>query len=117
MIHYIDKDALLAEIKRRKNFILSRMIKFYYASNYKEWKAVVNAYNRFISFIKQMKDDTLEVKDVNLEKEVCDWYNNRYKPIDKNCDFEKYTGHWLEKSTIIDLAKHFFELGLKAKEE
>lgn len=57
MAQLIDKAALVAEIERRKNKLINTMLKFYYASNYNEWKSVVNEYKSLISFI-----NTLEVK-------------------------------------------------------
>ena len=57
--------------------------------------------------------ENLEVKEVDLEKEVANWWNDHYSR--KDYTFEKYNGHYLENSTVIDLAKHFFELGLKAQ--
>ena len=64
--------------------------------------------------------DTLGVtsvatQDVDIEKEVMDWRNNHYSR--KDYTFEKYNGHYLENSTVIEIAKYFFELGLKTKEE
>lgn len=56
--------------------------------------------------------DTLEVKEVDLEKEIKDWWNTHYPS--KNYTFEGYTGHYIENFTLIEIAKHFFELGLKA---
>lgn len=55
--------------------------------------------------------DTLEVKEVDLDKEVIDWWNAHYSS--KAYTFEGYTGHYIENSTLIDIAKHFFELGMQ----
>lgn len=57
--------------------------------------------------------DTLDVKEVDIEKEVMDWWNTYYSS--KDYTFERYTGHYLENSTLIEIAKHFFELGLQAQ--
>lgn len=48
-----------------------------------------------------------------IEKEIINWWNAYYSS--QAYTFEGYTGHYMENSTIISLAKHFFELGLKAK--
>lgn len=89
MAQYIDKSALVAEIKKRlkANGAFDEVGDEAWAED----KGMCEAYRSILSFI-----DTLEVKEVDLGKEVCDWYNNRYKPIDKDCDFEKQTGHWLK---------------------
>lgn len=60
---------------------------------------------------------TIEMKDEDIEKEVANWWNEYYGDIKKNYTFEGYTGHYMENSTIISLAKHFFKLGLIHKRE
>lgn len=55
--------------------------------------------------------DTLEVKEVDLEKELNDW---RHKYFHGRRDKEA-SGEYLERITQLALAKHFFELGLKAQ--
>ena len=57
--------------------------------------------------------ENLEVKEVDLEKEVANWWSEYYGDIKKDYTFERYTGHYMENSTIISLAKHFFELGMQ----
>ena len=93
----IDKDALVAEIERRKNF-----------------HSTPNAYSRLyedyaiLSFI-----NTLEVKEVDLEEEI-------------ECSLPKPAWGWNEDyfgksdpaysmEQMKEFAKHFFELGLKAQ--
>lgn len=115
MTQYIKKYALVAEIKRRKKIVEKRL---YINNSYSEegnaaWerdKALYDAYNYLLSFL-----DTLEVKEVDLEKEIINWWDAYYS--NKDYTFERYTGHYLENSTLIKIAKHFFELGLKAKEK
>ena len=103
----IDKDALVAEIERRKKNLIDTMIKFYYASNYNEWESVLNEYKSFISFI-----NTLEVKEVDLEEEMKAWRHNHFHgKRDKEA-----VGEYLERVSQLDLAKHFFKLGLKSKQ-
>jgi len=53
--------------------------------------------------------DTLEVKEVNLESEI--ERIRKYHYI--NGDFEKAE---IDGRTITNIAKHFFELGLKARQ-
>lgn len=61
-------------------------------------------------YISDILQYTTEVKDVDLEKEKDDYWN-------KLCDSE--FGELLERDAkwFDDIAKHFFELGLKAKGE
>ena len=80
----IDKGALVAEIERRRRYHLDLTE---YNSGYK------NALIDILSFL-----DTLEVKEVDLEKELKHLIGNVGQ-----CDRK--------------LAKYFFELGLKTKGE
>lgn len=99
MKQYIDKAAVVAEIERRveairKAFnepgILSGVDRTYACAQYEAFKSL-------LSFL-----DTLEVKKVDLEKEV-----NQY--FEKTWPFEE------TDEDIIAFAEYFFELGLKIK--
>lgn len=91
MAHLIDKDVVVAEIERiRTYYERLQMIKQVYNSN-------IDNCNDLLDFL-----DTLEVKGVNLEKEIADIYEANYK---KYLTYEEF----------VDIAKYFFELGLKAK--
>ena len=100
MKQYIDKATVVAEIERLKecnrkicggdfDFLKKAYPKHYYSTE---------IYNDILSFL-----DTLEVKDVDLEKEI-ELVKGDYEQVDVawNNDFDF-------------IAKHFFELGLKAK--
>ena len=93
----IDKDAVLAEIEKLKDEALEYGDK-------SRWFLVA-------ALAKEI--NSLEVKEVDIEKEVIDWWNAHYSS--KAYTFEGYTGHYVENSTLIEIAKHFFELGLKAQ--
>ena len=80
----IDKDALVAEIEKRLEKVGH--------SN----PAAYMEHRRLLDFI-----DTLEVKEVDLEKEL-NTYLEKVKKTDEDIMFG-------------DFAKHFFELGLKAQ--
>ena len=97
MAHLIDKDAVLAEIEKLKDEALEYGDK-------SRWFLVA-------ALAKEI--NSLEVKEVDIEKEVIDWWNAHYSS--KAYTFEGYTGHYVENSTLIEIAKHFFELGLKAQ--
>ena len=101
----IDKDALLAEI----NSLLDK-------GKYNEkYDCGYHDGNNNALYGLKNKLNTLEVKEVDLEKELIDWRNTHYS--DKDYTFEGHGGHYLEISTIIYIAKYFFELGLKTKEK
>lgn len=94
MAQYIDKDAVVAEIENWKQHTL----KCGYAGQgeYEEGnkQGRLDTCEKILSFL-----DTLEVKEVDLEKE--------YKMF-VNCD---------EGRSMLEIARHFFELGLKAAQK
>lgn len=89
MTQYIDKKTIVAEIERRKQKLLDHII----CERDKEW-AIRTAHqlNRIIWFL-----DTIEVKKIDLEKEFKDFIK---------CDNGR---------TMFEVAKYFFELGLKVR--
>lgn len=95
MEQYIPKSALVAEIKRRKSEHLKRnnLCDDYYVQ---EDNAILSSIN------------SLEGKEVELEEEI----ERVRKTHFINDDFEKAT---LEGRQITNIAKHFFELGLKSQ--
>ena len=95
MIHLIDKDALVAEIERRAAFFMKESKK---KTTSDDSSCAVALYG-LLSFI-----NTLEVKEVDLEKEIANQYESNYED-------------YLTYEEFADIAKHFFELGLKAKGE
>ena len=110
---YINKSALLAEIERRisnhnkelkhasdEDFVSS------WASDEENQKFALVALIPFIN--------TLEVKEVDLEKEIQDihkHFHDYYGIVNSN------TGEFAKVEDIVQIAKHFFELGLKTKGE
>lgn len=101
MAHLIDKDALVAKIE-----------KLMYAANLEADIAstgdcfdenIAEAKYQLYKYILDIIN-SLEVKEVDLEKE-----------IDEN--YQKDTSTLKTKKRYAEIAKHFFELGLKAKQE
>ncbi len=58
-----------------------------------------------------MKKD-FEAKEVDLEKELIEWHKEHFK---KDGTFIGMSGFYLTNNSQMDIAKHFFELGLKAQ--
>lgn len=52
--------------------------------------------------------------EVDLEKELIQWHEHHFK---KKGIYEKHSGFYLEKRSQLDLARHFYELGLNARKE
>ena len=107
MEQYIDKDAVVAEIENR----IKELQKSHKENEEKldfiqktsillcidECKVILSLIN------------TLEVKEVDLEKEVDAWRHNHFHGRrDKNA-----AGEYLERISQLELAKHFFEFGIK----
>jgi hypothetical protein len=103
MVKYINKSAVVAEIDRLQEATMDKNQNF--LSSYHE--GIFDGLSMLENFL-----DTLEVKEVNLEKELISWHKKHFK---KEGTFEKYGGFYFANSSQLDLAKHFFELGLKAK--
>ena len=103
MAKYIDKSILVAEIYRRIKAIPKD-------ETDKRLKAV---YGNEGFVLMDLLDflDTLEVREVDLEAELNTWRHNHFHGRrDK-----KASGEYLERVSQLGLAKHFFELGLKAQ--
>ena len=92
----IDKDAVVAEIERLKE-------QDYPCDTFEESNGYYNALDEITTFL-----DTLEVKEVNLEKETKKWWKER---LHLNPESQL----WMDAHQSIVFAKHFFELGLKSK--
>ena len=107
MEQYILKSALVAEIESKKK----------YAQTLGD-NAINSSMQQFYDGMKQGCVDifstlnTFEVKDVDLEKELIEWHKEHFK---KDGTFIGMSGFYLTNNSQMDIAKHFFELGLKAK--
>ena len=99
MAKYIPLDALVAEIERRIN----ENKKDIQRATHKHLEEYFEGYEDALVLFKDKFLDTLEVKEVDLEKKIREYINET--------DFASYD---LEYDDIIMTAKHFFELGLLA---
>lgn len=108
MEQYISKSALVAEIERRLHFDNNwiegdkrRQIHTNSVSSaYYKRIGSKHACESILDFI-----NTIEVKEIDLKKEIEDYmFNNTFFIINAS-----------SKETVTALAKHFFELGLKAQ--
>lgn len=92
MAQYIDKDAVIAWAKET-----------YLCENASMIRKVC-----FKQLVEHL--DTLEVKEVDLEKEFSQWWKcERAKDYNVDILYERYP------NVSMKLARHFFELGLKAQ--
>jgi hypothetical protein len=91
----IDKDALVAEIKKLKAELPKNR-------GYKR-----NAYNHVLHII-----DSFEVKEVDLEREIQVFAKMDLEPLEI---YDANIGISITMSQLYKCARHFFELGLKAQ--
>ena len=108
----IDKDKIVTEIKRRveairKAFnepgILSGVDRTYANAQY-------DAFKSLLTFL-----DTIETKEVDLEKEINDYISNNFFGSQTLGFFANRTKEEPNDQDIALCAKHFYELGIKAK--
>lgn len=102
----IDKSAVVAELEK---LISNGQTKLKESEECKDYESYVALVERIATCINvESFLDTLEVKEVNFEKELDEWM--RYGP---------HTSYpWCTIPDAIKItAEHFYELGLKAKKE
>ena len=97
----IDKDKTVAEIEKLYNECLKRAK----ITDSDYWNAKADAYRNVLVIL----DDTLEVKEVDLEKEINEWQGCEAFPEGVDITPLPKAMEIVERT-----AKHFFELGLKA---
>ncbi len=102
MAHYIDKDALVAEIESLKSAAETMLTG---KTDLPYWDAQKYLCEKLLSFI-----DSLEAKEVVLEKV----FNDEYSKFSNDTDAMDYAFP-IDLADFKDFAKHFFELGLKSK--
>lgn len=95
----IEKDALMVEIDRR--------IKVLQKNPYENHKTICH-----LDSLKQ-SIDTLEVKEMDLKKHLKEDIEDVF--FDLNGVAVKGATHYLTVEDVKDIAKHFYELGLKAQ--
>ena len=95
MTQYIDKAAVIAEIEKRINGVNPDTIEDW---RYRlQWEHDIEVMKNILSLI-----NTIEVKEVDLEKEIDDWYNTMGIPVTTDA--------------LKETARYFFELGLRASQ-
>jgi hypothetical protein len=101
MAQYIDKDAVITEMKRRISNLEQLGDRNFIETHFNEQFRFIEAYEGIIDFV-----NTLEVKEADLKnlREELDRVVKIYNP---NGDFG-----W---GTLYNIALHFFELGLKTQ--
>ena len=102
----IDKDKVVAEIEKRLETISNTS-----CNNDRQFAAILGGQHFELKNLVQFLD-TLEVKEVDLEKEIYD-AEKRFGDIDEMGGYRIL----LFDDEFRDILRHFYELGLKAKGE
>lgn len=104
MAQYIDKSALVAEIENIRKHYIERD-DFDYGWNF--------ALDKVLSFL-----DTIEVIEVDLEKEIENILEKEKAFVTDNREVKYYNGDSFNHIYELEfIAKHFFELGLKVAQK
>ena len=113
MAHYIDKDALVAEIEKQRQLIFPKNTGEMKVADVP--KPLEHGWLNALSWIKKTID-SLEVKEVDLEKEFDDYIEKQNAFINNdNNEIKYYNGDSFNHVyDIYPIAKHFFELGMVA---
>ena len=115
MAHLIDKSALVAEITRRikeHNSLANAAADNNLHNTLEANELLIRSYKNLMSFL-----STLEVKEVDLEKELENLIEKEKAFVTDNREVKYYNGDSFNRIYELEfIAKHFFELGLKAKE-
>lgn len=105
----IDKDAVMAEIERR----IADNKKDIERASHKNLEDYFEGYEDALVLFKEKFLDTTEVKEVDLEKHLKEDIEDVFFDLDGVA--VKGATHYLTVEDVKDIAKHFFELGLKAQ--
>ena len=111
MGQYINKSVVLAEIKRLKVHSEEAVQEFGregYMDNVLFEQSKIRICETFLSFL-----DTLEVEEVDLEKNINDYFKD-WKFDDELDIMVKPNNYSASFTDLKEIAKHFFELGIKA---
>ena len=113
MEKYISKSALVAEIERRRNICKKVVLDLRTEENKDYYQGKAEAYKEALDFL-----DTLEVKEVDLDKEIENLLEKEKAFVTDNREVKYYNGDSFNHIYELEfIAKHFFELGLKASQK
>ena len=107
MKRYVSLDALVAEVERRMKLRQHSYEKYKQLSDFITFEELEYFHDEFIP--------TLEVKEVDLDKDIRTYLTNRFNIYEDGVLQSKKSGLPLSAYDIIKVAEHFFELGLKTQ--
>ena len=101
MAQYIDKSAIIAEIRSLQDSTMDEYGNFYTAKAQAEYN---------ILCMLEIFLDTIETKEVDLEEELNEWRHNHFHG---QRDDKGANGEYLTRVSQLEIARYFYELGLK----
>jgi hypothetical protein len=110
MEQYIDKSAVIAEIEKKRDAALTRQRNLEAIGQVTVLnETLARELSRIISFI-----NTIEVKEVDLDTQIEDYINSHFT---EGCDDGMISDLYkvlrgVHYKDLVEIAKHFFELGL-----
>ena len=110
MKQYIEKSAVVAEIERLIKY--DEMVMNHDAQITELLSRELNTLYELSSFV-----NTLEVKEVDLEKEIKEQIDKYYENCNKKLEEMGEYDNDISFLTLDGFARHFYELGFKAKGE
>jgi hypothetical protein len=110
MAQYIDKDALVAEMKRRISNLEQLGDRKFIEIHFTEQFRFIKVYEGIIDFV-----NTLEVKEVDLDKYINKYFKGWYVDLTDQGNILHSPDGQAGLMSVKKVAKHFFELGLKTQ--
>lgn len=107
---YIDAEKLLAEIKIIQQSLESRDVRLNQVKKIRT-ECLIEFCKCITDVIESLQQEQSEV---DLEKEIVEWHKEHFK---KDGTFIGKSGFYLTNNSQMDIAKHFFELGLRVNNE
>ena len=112
MAQYIKKSAIVAEIERRNVICKKVALDLRTQENKDYYQGKAEAYKEVLDIL-----DTLEVKEVDLCKEIEEQITKYYNDCEQKLKEMDDNDNDFSFMTLDNFAKYFFELGLKAQKE
>lgn len=109
MKQYINKSALIAEIEEKKDICKKVVLDLRTEENKDYYQGKTEAYSEISLFI-----NTLETKEVDLEKECKIYLKNNFASKEAP---DEFLTTLMQIDDMVLFAKHFYELGLAQKGE
>lgn len=110
MAQYIDKSTIKTELESKRKYAQCLGDNAIYSSMQQFYDGMKQGCVDLLSFL-----DTLEVKRMDLEKEIDDYINEHFSECEDGVLISDANSKELTLLDAASIARHFFELGLKAQ--